>query len=148
MPPASSDDLGQRKRKVPINDNGEPVISSFKKRKIPSTTIKTVPNKTPVVSRKKPAVIKPVPTNTMMAKLNNDSGPSRQPSIEVEEDSDDQHPHQRAPRNPDRIIEFIDDDDDDKHNDAPPPAVGVDHDDNNEEVPEEPEETAEAELGM
>ena len=136
-PPAPT---ASRKRKAPIDDNGEPVIITKKKKAGPRVTKKkmtTAPTRT--------APKKPIPAK----KLSTSSSATRQPSVEDVFDERD-HPPSLSPHNPQHILEPVDSDEED--DDPAPPAIDVeydeDEDEDEEDNPEDEEEDDDAELGL
>ena len=135
---------GPRKRKIPLDDNGEPV--QIVKKKVgpgPQKKAKTAPKKTTSATATK-LVPGRIPT----------AGPSqsRARSASVE-DILDEIVHSVPPLNPRNILEAADGSDDDEFlvPEKPPPsesAMDVDDETEAESQTEEPEESDEAELSM
>ena len=130
---------GQRKRKIPLDDNGEPV--QIGKKKVgpgPKKKAKTAPEKSASVR----ASTKPVPSQ------------SRPRSASVE-DVPDEIVSSVPPLNPQNILEAADGSDDESIVPKNPPqsesAMDLDNEmgmESEEEVIEEPEESDKAELSV
>jgi hypothetical protein len=137
-----------RKRKAPIDDNGEPVTLVKKKIIGPRVTKKIKLDMMTASSATAPQ--KPIPPNKSSGSSAAKPRVTRQPSVEDVFDERDK-PLSLSPRNPQHILELTDGEEE-EDDDPPPPAMDVedDEDDDDEEndVPEEEEEDDEAELGM
>lgn len=140
-PPANLEPTGSRKRKAPIDDNGEPVVLAKKKIVRPRVTKKqkyemaTAPMAT--------APQKPVAAKKSSASSSAKPQVSRQASVENIFDERD-HPCSLPPRNSQYILES-----EDEEENGDPVSLAMDIDDKEEEKdPEEEEEDAEAELGL
>jgi hypothetical protein len=133
--PAMPGPTASRKRKAPIDDNGEPVTLVKKKVAGPRVTKKKKLDLSTSTAPQKPIPVKPRVT--------------RQPSVEDVFDERD-IPPSLPPHNPQHILELTDGGEED--DDPPPPAMDVeyddDDDDDDDDNPEEGEEDADAELGM
>jgi len=128
---------GARKRKVPLDDNGEPVIPVKKKKSGQQPQGGKAATTKPTRTSGK-AATKPMPT----------AGPSQMRAASVEEVLDDEHLVSSAiPHNPRNILEATDGSDDDP-GDHPPPSESAMDIDIDDEVVESPEEDDEAELGL
>ncbi len=148
MPPIPPNPIeGPRKRKVPLDDNGEPVqIIQQKVGPRPPKKAKTAPDKSASVT----ASTKPVPARIPAA------GPSRTRARSASvEDVPDEIVRSVPPLNPRNILEAADGSDDESIlPEMPPPSESaMDVDDVEEiesevEVIEEPEESDEAELSV
>ena len=120
-----------RKRKAPLDDNGDPVILNPSKRK------KTDLSKEPVPQKKKSIPEKLAPAR-------------RRPSIEIEEVPDKgDTTYSERPHNPRNILEAANGSDDDVGG-ALPEVISVDTNSDKEDLPkiEDEDEDEEAELGM
>jgi hypothetical protein len=160
--PKSSDIHGPRKRTLSTKaaTNGDPLANAERKRqkldevqKKTATTALTKKQPTMAPAKKKTTVTKAAPA---VKKQIAPSVPQvRHPSVEVEEVYDEENHHTSVPpRNQRHILEAADGSDDNMDEDpADIMTIDDDEDDNNlnaagEEVLEEPEESAEAELSM
>jgi len=132
-----------RKRKAPIDDNGERVVLG--KKKVSAPPAKKFKPHTESTTSKTAA-----PSKTFTANLATSAKlvPTRSVSVEIEDVIDkDDHPRSNPPNNPRHILELVDSNDED--NDPPPPAMDVDDDEEEEEEEEEEsEEDDDAELGL
>jgi hypothetical protein len=151
--PVNSDSAGSRKRKAPIDDNGEPVTipgkkvlgPRGKKQKADGTPTNFAETTDPAT--RQPLFRKDLPANNSGGTLSTKQKVRQTSPVEIEEIFDEEdHPRSLPPRNPRHILESEDDDDDD----PPPPAMDVDDDEEEaeEDVEEEKEEDAEAELRL
>lgn len=135
-----------RKRKAPIDDNGEPVVVGKGKKAVlgphPAKKQKKAPTKT-VTPRTAATTIAPSTSQTKILPARqvstNQQVPTRSVSVEDMFDKDD-HSHSDPPHNPRYIIESVNSEEEDN---GPAPAMNVD----NDEDTEEPEEDDDAELG-
>ena len=130
-----------RKRKAPIDDNGEPVTLVKKKIVGPRVTKKIKLDMMTAISAPQKKSIPPNKSSASSAKPQ----VTRQPSAEDVFDERDK-PLSLPPRNPQHILELTDGEEE-ENNDPTPPAMDVE-DDEEDDVPEEEEEDDEAELGM
>jgi hypothetical protein len=138
-----------RKRKAPIDDNGEPVMVSKKKATVgPHPSKKPKPAPTKKVTPKAATKTAPSKKKTLPVKNSstNQQVPTRSASVEDMYDEED-HPRPDPPRNPQQILELVDSEGED--NDPPPPAkdVNVDSKETDDGEQEEAEEDDDAELG-
>jgi hypothetical protein len=153
---STSNNDGARKRKIRLDDNGEPVIHAKKKVLGPRPQKNSTQKKAVPTSKKASTSMKPVA-----------AGPSqkRAASVEDADDSDDEDLNPSlasavgVPRNPRNILEAADGSDDDIYFPTNPESA-MDVDDTNTaddviEIPDDevdgveiPEEDDEAELGM
>ena len=144
-----SEDLGPRKRQVPLDANGErgPATGPAPKKK-KSVPEKTGKNKTaPAKPQKKAAPRKIVSTNAAPAKS--------RPSVDIEDEPDeDDLTYSERPHNLQNVLEAVADVSDDSDGVTGPPstAMDIDADVNDSEVEdaivEEAVEDDEAELGL
>jgi hypothetical protein len=138
LPPVNP---GTRKRKAPIDDNGEPVIIG--KKKVAGARVTKKKKLEMATATSTSAQRNPLPAS---ASSSAKPGVSRQPSVEDVVDERD-HSCSHSPRNPQHILESEDEEDDD----LPPPAMDVEDDEDEEEEEEgleKAEEDAEAELSL
>jgi hypothetical protein len=141
-PSSNPGPTGARKRKAPINDNGEPVVLAKKKvvgpRASKKQKLETITASTTMVPQK-PTLVKKSGTSSAKPQA------SRHPSVEIEEILDERDsPRSFPPRNPKHILEL----DDDEENDPPSPAMDVEDDEDKDDKSEEAEEDDEAEIGL
>lgn len=140
--PANQEYTCSRKRKAPIDDNGQPVTlpakktlgplaRGMKKQKKDNTSRNSTNAAGPATGPSLPQ--KPLPTSNLSTTKSKVS--SRSSSIEDVFDEED-HPHSLPPRNPHHILELEAGDLDESHHAA------IDVDDDGEQ------EDAEAELGL
>jgi hypothetical protein len=130
--PHSTEEVrSSRKRKAPLDDNGDPVdLNVSKRKKLSAITKPTLPKK------------KAVPNEPALAR--------KRQSVEVQ-DVPDEHDrnYSEVPRNPRNILEAADGSDDDVHENLSRAETPIDASSNKEDTPmavEEVEEDEEAEL--
>lgn len=149
--PTSPDISGPRKRKpsTKASTNGDPQ-EARKRQKSGNTTNKSV---TTALTKKKKDAPRPSKTATVTSKATSilaRKSTQKRPIVESDDDSDDPN---NSPQTPNRVLEAqaADGSDSDDSLDPAQELILVDEDDNEEKVEtylEEPEESAEAELGM
>ena len=127
--PANSEPLGSRKRKVPIDDNGDMVTLAKKRTQGTKKSIVAIPSTTR-------AAKKLIKVNKLTFSSSEKRGKQQASVVEVFDVRDHSPSPSHSPRNPQSILEDND------------PAKDVDTDKGESSGEEKEEEDAEAELGL